>query len=418
MMHWFKGLVVSAGIVVGFSSVNLAVGAEKPLFETQELFVPTGTNYYHIPGLAVTSKGTVLAYAAWRDVDAKDWGRIYIVMRRSTDGGKTWGPEHKVPTGEASVEAVVKSSPPKPKGKENDLVVDNAMVIPDRNGMVHFVYCVEYRRVFYMRSEDDGVTWSKPVEITSVFEKYRPEMDWKIVATGPGHGIQMKNGRLIIPSWIGTGGAEGYQHHPSITVLIYSDDHGATWKAGDVVAKGTGRGESPEVYHDPNETSAVELADGRVLLNIRAPSMRHRRLQTVSADGVSGWSKPEFVEDLMDPIVFGSIVRLASAPNEKDRQRLLFSIDTGTEITKKAKAGDEQGFKRENLSVFMSEDNGRTWPVKKLVQAGTCGCGYSDLTVLPDGTVLCAYGSGPNFGRGAGIRLARFNLAWVLEGKK
>jgi sialidase-1 len=385
-----------------------------PFFATQELFTATSTNYYHIPGLAVTAKGTVLAYAAWRDVDAKDWGKIYIVMRRSTDGGKTWGPEHQVAPGNLSVDPVVRTSPPKVKGHETDLVVDNAMVIPDLNGKVHFVFCVDYRRVFYMRSADDGVTWSRPMEISKVFEAYRPEMDWKIVATGPGHGIQLRNHRLIIPSWLATGGTEGFQHRPSMTVVIYSDDHGSTWKAGDIVAKTTGRGDDPQVYHDPNETSAVELGDGDVLLNIRAPSARHRRLQSVSADGATGWSKPEFVEDLPEPIVFGSIVRMPDA-QESDRNTLLFSIDTGTEITKKAKAFDEQGFKREDMTVFVSNDDGKRWPIKKVIQAGPCGCGYSDLAVLQDGTILCAFGSGPHFGSGAGIRLARFNLAWVLE---
>jgi sialidase-1 len=67
------------------------------------------------------------------------------------------------------------------------------------------------------------------------------------------------------------------------------------------------------------------------------------------------------------------------------------------------------------MAVFMSYDEGKTWPVKKVIQHGPCGCGYSDLAVLPDGTILCAYGSGPHFGKGAGIALARFNLSWVTD---
>ena len=329
---------------------------------------------------------------------------------------KTWGPESKVAPQGAPLPAVVRSSPPKAKGHEDDVTVDNAMVIADRNGAVHMLYCVEYRRVFYVRSDDDGLSWSASVEISKAFEKYRAEWNWKIVATGPGHGIQLKNGRLIIPFWLALGDKEGYHHRPSLNAVLYSDDHGTNWQGGDIVAKTTGRGDDPNVYHDPNETVAVELADGGVLLNIRAPSARHRRLQSVSPDGATRWSKPEFVEDLPEPICFGGIARLSEKP-KSDKNRLLFSIDTGTTPGKKAPSYDQQGFQRTDMGVFLSYDEGKSWPLKKVIHAGPCGCGYSDLAVLPDGTILCAYGSGPHFGRGAGIALGRFNLEWLTDGK-
>lgn len=396
--------------------MGMSACAGEPAFEKEPLFTATDTNYYHIPGLVVTARGTVLAYASWRDVAALDWGNIHTVMRRSTDGGKSWSPERQIAPAGAPVQAIVRSSPPKTKGHEDDVTVDNPVAIADANGAIHFIYCVEYRRVFYMRSDDDGLTWSPPVEISQVFEKYRPEFDWKIVATGPGHGIQLKNGRLIVPFLLATGGKEGYHHFPSITAVLYSDDHGTNWQGGDVVARTTGHGDNPNVYHDPNETVAVQLANGSVLFNLRAPSFRHRRLQSTSPDGVGKWSKPEFVEDLPEPICFGSIARLSEKPRD-DKNRLLFSIDGGTAIGRKRKNYDEQGFNREDMTVFLSYDEGRTWPVKRVIQSGPCGCGYSDLAVLPDGTILCAYGSGLHFGKGSGISLAHFNLEWLTEGK-
>src|SRR5215472_16017838 len=90
----------------------------EPFFQTQEIFTPTSTNYYHIPGLVVTAKGTVLAYAARRDVLATDWGNIHVVVRRSTDGGKTWSPETKLAPQGAPFQPIVRSSPPKAKGHE------------------------------------------------------------------------------------------------------------------------------------------------------------------------------------------------------------------------------------------------------------------------------------------------------------
>src|ERR1700722_18032117 len=130
LMSWFV-----------FGALCSSLCSAKPFFETQELFTPTTTNYYHIPGLAVTAKGTVLAYASWRDVAANDWGAIHTVMRRSTDGGRTWGPEHKIAHLGAPLQAIVRSSPPKAKGHEDDLTVDNPVAIADTNGVVHFIYC-------------------------------------------------------------------------------------------------------------------------------------------------------------------------------------------------------------------------------------------------------------------------------------
>ena len=109
---------------------------------------------------------------------------------------------------------------PKPKNpvrlnaNTNEVTYNNPIAIADRDGAVHLPFCLEYMRCFYRRSDDDGVTWSKPVEITDVFEAFRPTFDWRTLATGPGRGIQLRNGRLLAPVWISLGQG-GNNHSPS-----------------------------------------------------------------------------------------------------------------------------------------------------------------------------------------------------------
>jgi len=366
--------------------------------------------YYHVPGLVVTASGSVLAYAECRD-SFGDWGNIHINMRRSTDGGKTWGPEYQIAHNGDPIRPWIPFLSP-PKVKENDLEVGTPTAIVDRQTRaIHFLYQVEYGRCFYMHSEDDGVTFSKPTEITGVLERFRSRYPWRIVAMGPGHGIQLKNGRLICPVWISTSGSTGYEHHPSVTAVIYSDDHGRTWLPGDIVAKTTGGPDDPLGYTDPNESSSVQLADGDVLFNIRATSKAGKRLEAVSHDGATGWSAPHFVEDLPEPVCFGSIERLSETP-ASDRNRLLFSNPQGVRGGKRV---------RSDITVFLSYDEGETWPVRKVINPGEePGPGYSDLAVLPDGTILCAFGKARCLSSKVywgSIGLAHFNLEWLTDGK-
>ena len=108
---------------------------------------------------------------------------------------------------------------------------NNPVAIADRNGAVHFLFCVEYMRAFYMRSDDDGKTFSKPVEITAAFAGFRRYWAWVVLATGPGHGIQLKNGRLLVPVWLSLGSGGG-AHGESVTSVIYSDNHGPRGRPG------------------------------------------------------------------------------------------------------------------------------------------------------------------------------------------
>ena len=390
-----------------FAGSALGLSAAEPFLQKIDLFT-AGTNgyaLYHIPGVVVTAKGTVLAWCEARK-KGSDWDAIDILLRRSLDGGKTWGEPVRIadvpgPKVKNPVALALKFVKPE------EVTYNNPVLIADRDGTVHFLFCLEYMRCFYACSTDDGVTWSVPVEITRTFEAFRPAYAWKVLATGPDHGIQLKNGRLIVPVWLSTG-TGGNAHRPSVTATIFSDDQGQTWHAGEIAVPCTSE------WRNPNETIAIELADGRVMLNVRSESPAHRRLVTISPDGATGWSTPQFDDALLEPICMGSISRFSTAP-AGGRNRILFcNPDNLTCADGHAAPGKFRD--RKNLSVKLSYDEGRTWPVNKSVEPGWSA--YSDIAVAQDGTILCFYGRGGKMSfAGERLTLARFNLEWLTDGK-
>jgi sialidase-1 len=378
-------------ILASLSIACCMVAADEPSLERSEVFPPgfNGIARYRIPGIVVTTNGTVLAYCEARKNDSKDWGEIEVHLRRSTDGGKTWLPSQHI----AHQAERIEGNPHKAEGGEYEQTVNNPVAIVDRaTGAIEFLYCVNYARCFSMRSSDDGATWSEPVEITASFEPFRAKVDWKVIATGPGHGIQMKSGRLVVPIWLAYGGIG--DHKPSAAATIYSDNHGRTWKAGDLCLPNEGD------LGDPNETMIAELSDGRVMLVARSVSQASRKIITTSADGASGWSHPVFHDQLWEPICMASIVAHPSGA-------LLFSNPHTLGLDEEGKPVPAGRGKRENLSIKLSRDDGKTWPINKTLEPGKAA--YSDLAVLPDGTVLCL------FERADSIDCARFNLEWVKQ---
>lgn len=380
--------------------------AAEPFLEKLDLFKAGDGGYkvYHIPGVVVTAQGTVLAWCEARKKGG-DWDDIHILLRRSSDDGKTW----------SEPQSIVDVPGPKTKNPfslrmknvdPNDVTYNNPVLIADRDGTVHMLFCLEYMRCFYQRSADDGVTWSTPVEITQTFEKFRPAYDWKVLATGPNHSIQLRTGRLVVPVWLSTG-TGGNAHRPSVTATIFSDDQGKTWQPGEIAVPCT------EDWINPNETVAVELADGRVMLNVRNESKTHRRLVTVSKDGATGWSTPRFDDALLEPICMGGLVRYSLAKGG-GANRLLFSNPDNLERADgKAEPGKNRD--RQKVSVKLSYDEGQTWAVSKAVEPGWSA--YSDLAVTPSGTILCFYGRAEKGGfAGDWLTLARFNLEWLTDG--
>lgn len=417
------------------TAASLPVRSAEPFLEKVDVFEAGKDGYalYRIPGIVTTKRGTVLAYCEARKGDRGDWGTIDILLRRSTNNGASWQPRVKI------------ADVPGPKAKnpvalaqklatEGEVTYNNPVAIADAHGAVHFLFCLEYARCFYLRTDDDGLTFSKPVEITAAFDQFRSRRgeeadstkgamnssassprrlpddyyDWKVLATGPGHGIQLKTGRFVVPVWLSLG-TGGHAHRPSVTSVIYSDDLGRTWSRGEIAGPNEGE------WNIPNETCAVQLADGRVLLNMRSESKANRRLLTTSRDGASGWSKPQFHDQLLEPICMASMVRLSEAPA---KNRLLFANPHNLARTD-GKEAPGKGRDRKNVSVKLSYDESATWPVSKTIEPGFSG--YSDLAVAKDGTVLLFYERGSTDGkdiyRTGLLTVARFNLEWLTDGK-
>lgn len=385
MCHFYRLFVLLTLII---APATLAAGEPT----AQQLFVAREGGYelYRIPGLVATTKGTLLAYCEARKTAKGDWGQIDLLVRRSLDSGKTWSdpkPIGKLPADVKKNEVALAQK----LGDLDKFTMNNPVAIADRNGTVHFLYCIEYARCFYQRSDDDGVTFSEPVEITATFAKFRDDYAWKVLATGPGHGIQTKNGRLIVPVWLSTG-TGGHAHRPSAVSTIYSDDHGNTWQRGEIVTQ-----HGKQVIN-PSETIVAELADGRVMLNIRSESKEQRRLVAISEDGATKWSEPKFDAALYEPVCMASIIRaddkhLVYAHPDSDKKDGTASRD------------------RRNLTIKVSDDDGQTWKWSRVLDPGMGA--YSDLAIDREGNVCCLYESGHGGRPYGALTFVKFPLAWA-----
>lgn len=365
------------------SMIYPSVHAAAAKLEQADLFDVADGKYksYRIPCLLALPDGTVLAFTSARKA-VSDWADIDIMLRRSPDGGKTWEEPRVVANGGS-----------KP--------ADNPVAIWDsQQKAVHFLHQTNYEKVWYQRSDDGGKTFSEQVDITPQLAAFKEKYPWTVIAPGPGHGIQLKNGRLVVPVWL----SPGKSHRPSVVSVIYSDDHGKSWQCGDIV---------PDTLKNLNETVAVEAKDGGVSLFLRNEDPAYQQALAHSKDGATKWTKPALQADLYNPICFASTLRLSGAP---EKSRLLFANpDSRTKTETIRKWGARP---RENLTFKLSYDEGKTWPVSKVLEPGRSG--YSDLAVLPDGTILCLYERGhmaDNELNTKVLTIARFNMEWLTDGQ-
>ena len=315
-----------------------------------------GYNIYRIPTMVKAANGDLLAFAEARSGgDASD---IDIVVKRSTDAGKTWSPLQIVkdnadfleyfPAGEAPPITVGNQSP----------VVD--FLDPVHPGRIWMPFTLENDRVFVAYSDDHGATWSDHVEITSSAK----DPTWGWYATGPVQGIQLTRGehagRLVIPSDHGAPNSAQGAH------VLYSDDHGQSWQIGAVDTNVRSQSNS-----SPNENFAVELVDGRVYFNARDAHSANpgNRVFAYSEDGGLTYAQPQFTHDprITTPVVQNSGVRFRAIDEGDAENAILY-------------AGPGDASAREDMTIRVSNDETGAWIKSTVIHQGPAA--YSDLVKL------------------------------------
>ncbi len=320
---------------------------------------------YRIPSLITAPNGDLIAAIDERVPSCGDlkWSKdINIVLRRSIDNGHTW----------SDIETIVDF----PYGKSAS---DPSMIVDTMTGEIFLFYNFMdldlEKDVYYLhfiKSTDNGKTWSNPIDITSQITKPIWHNDFKFITSG--RGIQTQSGKLI---------------HCLVNLekglhLFGSDDHGKTWYFIDTRI-------SPA-----NESKIVELNDGTWMVNSRVQGEGMRYVHTSNDNGISWISNPE--PNLIDPSCNASIIRYTSIKEGSDKNRLLFS-------NSKMKKG------RKNMTVRISYDEGKTWSKGKTIYPG--GSAYSSLTILKNGDIGLFFEK-DNYKENVFVS---FSLAWLTEGK-
>jgi hypothetical protein len=342
---------------------------------------------YHVQGLTVMPDDTILAFAEGR-YQTCDAGPREIDLRRSVDAGATFsGSQVVVPT-------------------DGERSFGNPTALVDaQTNTVFLFYNESFRlpenttcsgdsgRVFYRTSQDEGVTWSEPTEITNLFASN--PYGWTLHGPGPGHGIQLKDGRLVVqmahrkPIVGTTAATRDYGVND-----VYSDDHGATWHSSAPIPVSR--------TYPINESRIVQRSDGSLVVNGRyAAGGTHYRISAVSTDRGETWSDPVYDTATGQYVAIDSGFIMYSDGASPQTQRLIFSRTDARNRT--------------NMTVSVSYDGGYSYAHSRVANPGTSY--YSDLATLSDGTIVMLYGKdGTSASVPQKIVLARFNMSWLTDG--
>ncbi len=371
MTNNLLGLWVLAGALAA------PAGAEPMLLHT-DVFVSGRDGYhtYRIPAIETAPDGSLVAFAEARKYNAADPGfgkqDIDLVFKRSTNNGASWSP------------MIVLEDPGELWSAANPATV------VDRTNRWLWVFYLRSRpgrstdtsrpgtddmQTRARWSDDSGRTWSEPLDLTSVGRDLN-DATWRASVPGPGGAIQTRSGRLVVPMW----------KTPFANFALVSDDHGRTWRRSRFVPAPQGG----------DENQIVELADGRLLMDIRQNSGPHRWLAE-SAD--QGWTWGEPRPGLTVTPVMCALERFTSRAAGDDRDRIIWTGPKGPD--------------RRRLVIRMSEDEGKTFPEERLISSDYAA--YSDLTILEDRTVGVLWERGVERGYQF-IAFTRLNREWLETG--
>lgn len=351
-------VVVLMGVIIG-GVLSLPPDAELKPFPEDVPFVTSlyaqgeaGYNTFKIPTMITAPNGTILSFAEARTEHKDDWSKTDVVLRKSYDLGTTW----------TALEVLI---------EEGDMIIGNACPVVDRNtGIIWLIFCKQNDRAFKMYSEDNGETWSEPVEITQDVKLDH----WTWYATGPSHGIQLKDGTLVIP-------ADHIENRKMMAHVIYSRDGGNTWQLGGTVPGG-------------EEATLVELDNGDLYINIRPVRPGHR-VTAISHDKGLTWTEISHDTSLPDPACQGNLIEI-----EKNEGSLYLFTNPADSLH------------REMMTVRLSDDECKTWSKSKILYEGMASYSALSLIDAENDIIGCIFERGANF-YAEEIVFMRFPLSYL-----
>ncbi len=335
-----------------------------------------GSKSYRIPAIVTAKDGSVVIANDKRWNGARDLpANIDIVVRRSIDMGKTW------------------SNPLTIAGQFTEKGYgDPSLVVNRNNGEIICIFAgnqgfyesvnIDPIRIFISKSSDNGVTWSRPSDITP--EIYGSDClhpvrkTWQGVFVSSGAAIQLSTGRIMAALVVREKKTRAISNY-----VLFSDDGGLSWDVSPNCASTKG-----------NEASLAELDNGTILMSIRTETTR---MFNLSQDQGMTWGVPFPQTSIKDPSCNGDLMRFTNMAEGKEKNRLLHSIPYSST--------------RKNVSVLLSYDEGVTWPVRKTIYSGVSA--YSSLTVLKDGTIGIYYEVGEY--ETYQMYFGRFSLDWLTN---
>ena len=366
-----------------FEIVNPSPSGDREIILAHTLLFQPGdynSTNYRIPGVITAKDGSIVAVTDKRKYNQGDLPEdIDIVCRRSTDGGHTWSEPYTIAQGTGYNHGF------------GDCVLawtndDNGLIAGFVGGVGLWNSTPSNPiRSYIARSYDNGQTWTEPEDITDfifgsncVVPEHRT---WRASFFGSGNGLITSTGRIMFVAAIRETTAQSLSNY-----AVYSDDNGITWHV------------SGRASVSGDEAKVTELVDGRILMSIRHNG---KRWYNISNDGGETWqSSTSTWNDITAPACNGDMIRYTSVNQGFNKNRLLHSVPFGSSRT--------------DVSVYISYDEGETWPVRKCIVPYSSA--YSSLCVLPDGTIGLYVEEEYPGNSGYSTVFYNFSLEWLTDG--